>query len=87
MAQYRAGRSFRSLSPDRYAANVRKEANVVALTGSKDDNTYPQLASGYIAGLVAMGVNGKFIEVPDATHNVGIFGTDIFDRVLLPLLL
>jgi hypothetical protein len=33
-----------------------------------------------------MGVNGKFIEVPDATHNVGIFGTDIFDRVLLPLL-
>jgi len=86
MAQYRAGRSFRSLSPDRYVANVRKQAKVVALTGSKDDNTYPQLAAGYIADLVIVGVNGKFIEVPDAGHNVGIFGTDIFDQVLSPLL-
>jgi len=86
MAQYRAGRSFRSLSPDQFSSGVPKQATVIALTGSKDDNTYPQLAAGYIEGLVAMGVNGKFIEVPDASHNTGIFGTDIFDQTLLPLL-
>jgi pimeloyl-ACP methyl ester carboxylesterase len=86
MAQYRSGRSFRSLSPDQFSAGVPKQAKVIALTGSKDDNTYPQLASGYISDLVAKGVNGKFIEVPDATHNKGILGTDFFDQTLLPLL-
>lgn len=86
MARWKAGRSFRSLSPDQFTADVPKQANVVALTGSKDDNTYPQLASGYVADLVARGVNGKFMEVPDASHNRGIFGTDVFDQALLPLL-
>ena len=86
MAQWKAGRSFRSLSPDQFAADVPKHAKVVALTGSKDDNTYPQLAASYIADLVARGVNGKFIEVPDARHNTGIFGTAVFDQALLPLL-
>jgi pimeloyl-ACP methyl ester carboxylesterase len=86
MAQYRAGRSFRSLSPDQFVAGVPKQAKVIALTGNKDDNTYPQLAAGYIADLAARGVDGKFIEVPDANHNKGILGTEVFDQALLPLL-
>ena len=86
MAQYRAGRSFRSLSPDQFVAGVPKRSKVIALTGSRDDNTYPQLAAGYVAELVAQGVDGKFVEVPGAGHNTGIFGTAVLDEALLPLL-
>jgi pimeloyl-ACP methyl ester carboxylesterase len=86
MAQRAAGRPFVSLSPDQFAADVPKQSIVIAMTGSKDDNTYPQLASGYIAELVASGINAKFIEVPGASHNTGIFGRDVFDQALMPLL-
>lgn len=86
MAQYRAGRSFRSLSPDQFVAGIPKRSKVIALTGSKDDNTYPQLAAGYVADLAVRSLDGKFIEVPDASHNTGIFGSAVFDQTLLALL-
>jgi len=57
-----------SLSPHSYAAKVPKQTTVVAITGSKDDNTSPRLARNYIASLTAHGGSARFEAAPGAGH-------------------
>jgi pimeloyl-ACP methyl ester carboxylesterase len=58
----------RSLSPDFFIARVSKSTEVVAITGSADDNTFPALADDYVAGLARRGVAARFIAVAGAGH-------------------
>lgn len=71
IANWRSGRRAwpRSESPHNYAAAVPASALVVALTGARDDNTFPALASAYVASLAARGVKARFVELPGSDHN------------------
>jgi predicted esterase len=67
MAGKRSGRD--ALSPSNYVDNIGSDVTVIALTGTKDNNTFPVLANEYIAKLEKHNVNGKFISVAGQTHN------------------
>lgn len=44
-------------------------ARVLAVTGSADSNTFPELARDYVATLVRRGVTARFIPVRRGDHN------------------
>ena len=52
-----------SESPSTYVEKVPKSTQVVAITGSADDNTFPAMARDYVAKLAARGVNARFESV------------------------
>ena len=57
-----------SLSPHNYVDEVPKATKVIAVTGSKDSNTFPFLAKDYVSSLKDNGVDATYIEVPGASH-------------------
>jgi pimeloyl-ACP methyl ester carboxylesterase len=58
----------RSLSPDFFVSRVPTTTEVVAITGTADDNTFPALAEDYAARLAARGVPARFVPVRGAGH-------------------
>jgi pimeloyl-ACP methyl ester carboxylesterase len=67
MVGKRSGRG--ALSPQDYVDNIGSDVTVIALTGTKDDNTFPILAIEYIDKLKRNNINGKFLGVEGETHN------------------
>jgi predicted esterase len=67
MGGTRSGRG--ALSPHDYVENIGPNITVIALTGTKDDNTFPILAAEYIEKLKQNNINAKFIGVESETHN------------------
>ena len=59
-----------SLSPHSYVDDVAKDARVFAITGSKDNNTTPDLAKFYVNELKDNGVDATYIEIPGFGHNL-----------------
>ena len=57
-----------SLSPHGFVKNVAKDAKIFAITGSRDKNTRPALAKGYISDLKKHGVDARYIEAPGIGH-------------------
>lgn len=72
----------RSISPHEVANQVLKTARITAITGDADVNTKPAQVTGYLATLKARGVKARYIEVPNATHETGIFGTKLLQEVV-----
>jgi predicted esterase len=71
MVNWRLGKHSRpwaSEDPLRWIEQVDASARVVALTGSKDDTTSPELARTYVEKLKARGVDASFELVPDVGH-------------------
>jgi pimeloyl-ACP methyl ester carboxylesterase len=60
----------RSMSPSWFVSKVRPSTEVIAITGWRDHNTFPQLAGDYIAALKKRGLKAKFIIVSEAGHNL-----------------
>lgn len=58
-----------ALSPHDYVENVEPDVTIMALTGTKDDNTFPVLAVEYIEKLKKKNINATFIGVEGETHN------------------
>jgi pimeloyl-ACP methyl ester carboxylesterase len=58
----------RSLSPAHHLHRVAPTTQVVAITGTADDNTTPQLARDYAARLAARGAPARFVAVEGAGH-------------------
>ena len=58
-----------SLSPHNYVNSVPVDTEVVAITGSQDDNTHPVIAKLYIEKLQKKGVSAKFIKLDHADHS------------------
>jgi pimeloyl-ACP methyl ester carboxylesterase len=58
----------RSLSPDFFVARVPKTTEVVAITGTLDDNTFPALAEDYVERLARRGIPARFVDVAGAGH-------------------
>ena len=68
--EWRWGKAMRrSQSPSDFASGVSPATQVIAVTGADDDNTTPNLARDYVASLQQVGVNAKFVEVPNAGHH------------------
>ena len=86
IAAWRQGRRAwtRSENPIAWAGRVATDTRVVALTGARDDNTSPALASAYVDALKARGVNARFDIVADESHN-GIARSDAATRALREL--
>jgi acetyl esterase/lipase len=76
----------RSISPHEVADKVFKTTLITAITGDADTNTTPEQVKGYIATLKAHGVKARYIEVPKATHEVGLFGTKLLQDLVLQYL-
>lgn len=71
LVAWRSGRRpwGRSENPLAWAAKTDHGAHVIALTGTADDNTSPELARSYVSALQAVGVDAVFSPVEGATHN------------------
>lgn len=59
----------RSENPMGWTEKVVPSSRVIALTGSRDDNTVPDLAKRYVDALIGRGVPARFTEIPYASHN------------------
>lgn len=71
MGQWRQGRRAwgRSEDPISLVSRIAPNANVIALTGERDDNTIPDLAVKYVDALTARGIKAYFRSIPGAGHN------------------
>jgi hypothetical protein len=67
MGDKKSGRG--ALSPHDYVENIGPDVIIIALTGTKDGNTFPILAVEYIEKLKKNNINAKFIGVEGETHN------------------
>lgn len=83
ISTWRAGRRpwGRSEDPLGWADKVDSKDTVLAFTGSKDDNTSPELAKRYVQTLTARGVKAEFQLVPDATHNSVVRSQMVSDAI------
>lgn len=59
----------RSLSPHEFEDKIPAGTRVVAVTGSGDSNTRPEIAGAYIERLKTRGLDARFVDVPGASHN------------------
>ncbi len=64
----RRPRAIQSESPSKFVDLIPATTKVVAVTGSRDDNTYPSLAIKYVASLQSRGLDARFVEVSGAGH-------------------
>jgi predicted esterase len=74
MTVWRQGRRpwVRSEDPVKWIGSISNATRVIALTGDRDSNAYPELAKRYVAALKARGIDASFKEVPGAEHNDAI---------------
>ena len=85
LVRWRSGRSGRewgrSEDPTRWAEKISPSTRVIALTGSKDDNTSPSLARAYVDLLRSRGIDATFQLVAEATHNSAARSVEVFDAI------
>jgi predicted esterase len=85
---WRSGRRAwgKSQNPIQWVDKVSTSTKVIALTGTKDVNTPPNLAKIYIDSLKSRGVDATFRPIADATHNSAFRSLEVFDAIskLLP---
>jgi len=83
LVSWRAGRRQwgRSEDPMRWTSKVEPGVTVLAFTGSKDDNTSPDLAKRYVEALAARGIKASFELVPDASHNSVLRSQAVADAI------
>jgi len=88
LVSWRSGRREwgRSENPTRWVEKINPSTRVIALTGAKDDNTSPHLASAYVDLLRSRGIDATFQLVAEATHNSALRSAEVFDAIarLLP---
>jgi poly(3-hydroxybutyrate) depolymerase len=88
MVAWRSGRRgppWISENPLRWVDRVSPATKVIALTGSKDNTTVPELGRSYVDGLKARGIDAVFQLVPDAGH-IDVLGSPAVSDALAGLL-
>jgi predicted esterase len=71
----------RSENPTRWAEKISVSTRVIALTGSRDDNTPPDLARTYVDLLRSRGIDATFQVVAEATHNSAAESVEVYDAI------
>jgi len=74
-----------SLSPHDFVDAVHEGTRIIAMTGSDDSNTYPDLARAHVKSLAARGIDARYIVVPEASHN-GVARSGEFKSAIKQLL-
>ncbi|MDP1991498.1 MAG: prolyl oligopeptidase family serine peptidase [Syntrophales bacterium] len=64
----RKGPPWVSENPMQWVDSVSPATKVIALTGSRDNTTVPELGRTYVKGLKARGIDAVFQIAPDAGH-------------------
>lgn len=87
LVAWRAGRRPWSLSenPTKWIDRIPATTRVIALTGEKDDNTFPSLGKNYSDALAARSLKAEFQLVSGANHN-GAFQSPMVTDALRDLL-
>ena len=75
LVSWRMGRRSwtRSENPTDWIGKISPSTRVIALTGTKDDNTPQSLAIAYVDALKARGIRAAFQPIPDGAH-LGVLG-------------
>ncbi len=83
LVAWRAGRRAwsRSENPIDWADRVDASTRVIALTGTRDDNTAPALAQAYVHKLRARHVDATFEALPGETHNGAFRAPEVFNAL------
>jgi pimeloyl-ACP methyl ester carboxylesterase len=83
VGRWRSGRRawVQSESPHLWADKVATTTTVIALSGSRDDNTSPQLAQRYVEALNKRNIKARFELIPDADHNSAFRSHRVGDAV------
>jgi pimeloyl-ACP methyl ester carboxylesterase len=83
LVSWRNGRRpwVRSENPYRWAEKVSVSTKVIALTGTKDDNTTPELARVYVDLLKSRGVDASFRTIAESTHNSAIRSAEVTSAI------
>jgi len=71
----------RSENPYQWAEKVSASTKVIALTGTKDDNTPPNLARAYVELLKSRGIDASFQPIAESTHNKAIGSAEVTDAI------
>jgi pimeloyl-ACP methyl ester carboxylesterase len=71
----------RSENPTRWAEKIAASTRVIALTGSRDDNTAPDLAKTYVELLRSRGIDATFQAIDGATHNSAVESAEVYDAI------
>jgi pimeloyl-ACP methyl ester carboxylesterase len=71
----------RSESPHWWVDKVGVKTQVIALTGSRDDNTAPALGQDYVQALVKRGIKARFELIADADHEPAFRSARVIDAV------
>jgi len=58
-----------SLSPHEWASKIPQHTFVYIVSGTADENTYPELTREYYSALKKAGIDAHFVAVPKGTHN------------------
>ena len=58
-------------SPHKWLKKARLDTRIIAITGSKDRNTFPRLAKSYIKAAGKRGMQAEYVEVAGAGHGLG----------------
>lgn len=83
LVAWRGGRStwFRSENPMQWLDKVGATARVVALTGTNDSVTPPDLGKAYVEGLKARGIDAAFRPIPDTGHGEALGAAAVSDAI------
>lgn len=71
----------RSENPMKWVDRVAASTKVIALTGSLDNNTSPELARLYVEALKARGVDARFRVMPNQAHNGALAAPEVMEAV------
>ena len=72
----------RSENPTRWAEKIAASTRIIALTGSRDDNTPPDLAKTYVELLRSRGIDATFQAIDGATHNGAVESAEVYDAIV-----
>ena len=86
--RWRSSHGWRPLesaeSPIDYLSDAPKSARIIALTGKRDKNTWPEIARDYIQRARGIGLDAKFLMIEFAGHGFsGIDASDEFTEALI----
>jgi pimeloyl-ACP methyl ester carboxylesterase len=81
----RRGPPWVSENPMQWIDSVSPATKVIALTGSRDNTTVPELGRRYVEGLKARGIDAVFQLVPDAGH-IDVLGSSAVSDAIAGLL-
>ena len=57
-------------SPHKWLKKARLDVRIIAITGSKDRNTFPRLAKSYVKAAHKSGIQAQYVEVASAGHSL-----------------